>query len=136
MKSLQVAYYDLDMESNDVSRSSSVSMGDKSGQIKRGKTKHRRLDSGSFDVRSQYTQYYPQTQQATWGGGSQYGAMGMSSFSSPEPNAFQSQLSPQFGLNNQPFNLQFMSNGAVPGYGLQQVFVPKVLNIKRWTNLC
>ncbi|KAH8821056.1 hypothetical protein F5884DRAFT_72573 [Xylogone sp. PMI_703] len=54
-------------DANGMSRSSSVSTKDKSSHGKRAKSaKQRRDDSESFDVRSQYTPFFPQPQQPTW----------------------------------------------------------------------
>ncbi|ATZ49431.1 hypothetical protein BCIN_04g05820 [Botrytis cinerea B05.10] len=102
-------------EGNEMSRSSSVSTKDKG---KRGKVgKQRRDDSESFDVRSQYTPYFPQQQnQPAWIPTQNFGAMGVQQYNGVMPNNYQNQMQPQYAPPPQPFNPAMMSNGNMQPY--------------------
>ncbi|CAD6445290.1 70c514b8-d18e-4d6f-9bf4-1db0f35ad1e3 [Sclerotinia trifoliorum] len=102
-------------EGNEMSRSSSVSTKDKG---KRGKVgKQRRDDSESFDVRSQYTPYFPQQQaQPAWIPTQNYTAMGVQQYNGVMPNNYQNQMQPQFVPPPQPFNPAMMNNGNMQSY--------------------
>lgn len=109
-----------------MSRSSSVSTKDKG---KRGKVgKQRRDDSESFDVRSQYTPYFPQQQnQPAWIPTQNYGAMGVQPYNGVMPNNYQNQMQPQYVPPPQPFNPNMMNNGNMQSYNNMP---PQVSQIK------
>jgi len=98
-----------------MSRSSSVSVKDRSGQSKRGKPgKQRRDDSESFDVRSQYTPFFApqQQQQPTWTPVPQFVPVGMpQQFVNPMQNSFQAVNPPSFPQSPQQFNPVMMGPG-------------------------
>ncbi|TAQ90166.1 hypothetical protein B7494_g1470 [Chlorociboria aeruginascens] len=107
-------------DGNEMSRSSSVSAKDRSSQGKRGKTgKQRRDDSESFDVRSQYTPFFPQQQQQAWVGAPQYAPIGLQQFNGAVQNNFQNPIVPQYGPPHQPFNPAMMNNGNLQQYNNQ-----------------
>lgn len=98
-----------------MSRSSSVSAKDRSGQGKRKPLKQRRDDSESFDVRSQYTPFFPPQQQPAWVPSQQYGPMGASPYGNVMPPNYQGTASPpSFGPGQQQFHPNMM-----PGVGVQ-----------------
>lgn len=98
-----------------MSRSSSLSTKDKG---KRGKIgKQRRDDSESFDVRSQYTPYFPQQQaQPAWIPNQHYGAMGAQQYNGTMQNNYQPQMQAQFAPPPQSFNPSMMNNGNMQPY--------------------
>jgi hypothetical protein len=101
-----------------MSRSSSVSTKDKASQSKRNKGgKQRRDDSDSFDVRSQYTPFFPQQpqQSPSWIPTPQYGPMGLQPFNGMAQTTFQNPMAPQFAPAQQ-FSPPMMSNGNVQPY--------------------
>jgi len=104
-------------EGNDMSRSSSMSTKDKSGQSKRGKAgKQRRDDSENFDVRSQYAPFFPPQQQPTWTPMSQYGPMGNPQFPATMPNTYPVAPSPHYTQPAQHFHSPIMASSAMPPY--------------------
>jgi hypothetical protein len=102
-----------------MSRSSSVSTKDRSGQGKRAKpVKQRREDSDSFDVRSSYAQFFHQQAPSapTWAPAPQYAPMVPQQFNGVVQNGYQTAMPQQFAPQNQPFNPGLMNNGSMPGY--------------------
>ena len=101
-----------------MSRSSSVSTKDRSGQSKRAKApKQRRDDNESFDVRSQYTPFFPQQQiPQTWVPSPQYSPMAPQQFNGAVQNNYQTPMSQQYGQPNQQFNPIMMNNGNMQPY--------------------
>jgi hypothetical protein len=103
-----------------MSRSSSVSTKDKAGQSKRPKpAKQRRDDSDSFDVRSQYTPFFPQqpVQGPTWAPAPQYAPMGpQQPFNGVVQNNYQNPMPPQFVPSAQQFNPVMMNSGNIQPY--------------------
>lgn len=101
-----------------MSRSSSVSTKDRAGQGKKAKpVKQRREDSDNFDVRSQYTPFFPQQAPAgpTWAPTPQYPPMVPQQYNGVVQNGYQS-MPQQFGPQNQSFTPGMMNNGNVPTY--------------------
>lgn len=101
-----------------MSRSSSVSTKDKASQGKRTKgVKQRRDDSENFDVRSQYTPFFPQQQQQSpsWIPSPQYGPMALQPFNGMTQTNFQNPIAPQFVPPPQ-FNPTMMNNGNAQPY--------------------
>ena len=117
-----VADSSIDTEdSNGMSRSSSVSTKDRALPSRRVKSgKQRRDDSESFDVRSQYTPFYPQQQQPTWASTPSYNPMSVNQFNGPVAGSFQASGVPQFGYNPQQYGQPTMSAN-VPPYQMPQV---------------
>jgi hypothetical protein len=116
----------LDTEdSKDVSRSSSISAADRSGQGKRGKpAKQRRDDSEGFDVRSQYTPFFPPQQQPTWAPMPQYTTNNVPQFGNTMQTAYQN--THPFGQQQQ-FHPSMMPNNNVPPYGqMHPNLIPQV----------
>ncbi|KAH8596433.1 hypothetical protein B0O99DRAFT_620436 [Bisporella sp. PMI_857] len=113
----------LDTEDgNEMSRSSSVSNKDKSGQVKKNKpAKQRRDDSGDFDPRSQYTPYYPPQQTPTWVPGPQYSPMVPQQFNSSS-QIYQNQMPQQFVPPNMQYNQSMMNNGTMQPYNTMPAF--------------
>jgi len=107
---------DLDTEDgNEMSRSSSVSTKDRSGQAKRSKpAKQRRDDSEGFDVRSQYTPFFPQPQVPTWVPTPQYSPMMPQQFNNVVQNGYPNPMPQQFSPPNQQFSPPLMNNGVMP----------------------
>lgn len=104
-----------------MSRSSSLSTREKSGQSKRKLGKQRR-EEDNFDVRSQYTPIFPQQQQA-WVTNPQYGAMGHQPYNMIQ-NGFQTAM-PQQYAQSQQFSppIHMMNNSSASGFsGAQQVY--------------
>lgn len=109
-----------------MSRSSSVSTKDRSIQGKRAKpAKQRRDDSESFDVRSQYTAFFPQQQAPTWVPTAQYPPIDVQQFNGVAPGTYQSQMAQQYGTPNQQFMPTMMPNQGVQSYNN----MPPVLDI-------
>jgi hypothetical protein len=110
----------LDTEDgNEMSRSSSVSTKDRSGQGKRAKpVKQRREDSDNFDVRSQYTPFFPQQAPTgpTWTPVPQYAPVVPQQFNGVVQNGYQTAMPQQFGPQTQPFNPAMMNNGGMQPY--------------------
>lgn len=80
-----------------MSRSSSVSTKDRASQNKRPKPpKQRRDDSESFDVRSQYTPFFPQPQGPTWAPTQQFTPMGPQPFNGVVQNNYLNPMQTQF----------------------------------------
>jgi len=105
-----------------MSRSSSVSTKDKSGQPKRSKpVKQRRDDSDSFDSRSQYTPYFPTQQAPTWVSAPPYAPMGPQQFNGGVQPVYPNSMGTQFVPPNMPFNQNMMNTGNMQGYGVPQV---------------
>lgn len=103
-------------EGQDISRSSSVSVKDRSGAGKRGKAgKQRRDDSESFDVRSQYTPFFPPQQQPSWSPVPQYGPM-VPQFSNTMQNTYPGTPSPAYGQPPQQFHTPMMGGNMMPNY--------------------
>lgn len=102
-----------------MSRSSSVSTKDRSGQGKKAKpVKPRREDSDTFDVRSQYTPFFPQQAPTgpTWAPAApQYAPMVPQPFNGAVQNGYQP-MPQQFGPQSQPFNPAMMNNGNMQTY--------------------
>jgi hypothetical protein len=114
----------LDTEDgHEMSRSSSVSTKDRSG--KRGKpAKQRREDSDSFDVRSQYTPFFPQQAPTgpTWAPTPQYPTMMPQQFNGVAQNTYPNSMPPQFAPQSQSFNSAMINNGNMQTYSnMQQV---------------
>jgi hypothetical protein len=101
-----------------MSRSSSVSTKDRSGQAKRAKpAKQRRDDNESFDVRSQYTPFFPQQPMPTWAPTPQYSPVVPQQFNgSGVQGNYQNPMPQQFGPPNQQFNQVMMNNPGVQTY--------------------
>jgi hypothetical protein len=101
-----------------MSRSSSVSTKERSGQGKKPKSaKQRRDDSESFDVRSQYTPFFPQQQVPTWVPTPQYSSIGPQQFNVVAPNGYQNSVpQQQFGVPNPQFNSTVMTNANMQVY--------------------
>ncbi|KAM3074655.1 hypothetical protein ACMFMG_008083 [Clarireedia jacksonii] len=115
-------------DGNEMSRSSSVSTKDKTGQGKRGKLgKQRRDDSESFDVRSQYTPFFPQQQaQPSWVPTQNYAPMGVQQYNGVVQGNYQNQIQPQFVPPPQQFNPTLMSNGSMQSYSnIPQQYPPQ-----------
>lgn len=94
-----------------------MSVKDRPGPGKRGKSgKQRRDDSESFDVRSQYTPFFPPQQHPSWATVPQYAPMGISQFGNTMQNAYQTTLSPSFGQPPQQFQAASMSGGGIAPY--------------------
>jgi hypothetical protein len=84
--------------------------------------KQRRDDSESFDVRSQYTPFFPQQQPPTWVPAPQYASMGPQPFSGAVQNNYQTPIPPQFVQPTSQFNPSMMDNGSMQVYnGIPQV---------------
>jgi hypothetical protein len=101
-----------------MSRSSSVSTKDRTGQGKKAKpVKQRREDSDNFDVRSQYTPFFPQQAPTgpTWAPAPQYAPMAPQQFNGMVQNGYQA-MPQQFGPQNQSFNPGMMNNGNMQAY--------------------
>ncbi len=101
-----------------MSRSSSVSTKDRASQNKRPKPpKQRRDDSESFDVRSQYTPFFPQPQpQPTWVSGAQY-PMSSQPFNGAMQTNYHNPMSlGQYIPQTQQFGAPMMNNGVMQGY--------------------
>jgi hypothetical protein len=113
-------------DSNEMSRSSSVSTKDRSGK-KSKPAKQRRDDSESFDVRSQYTPvfpqqgptYYPNAQYSM--PNAQYPPMGSQQYSGVVQNGYANSMPQQFATPNQQFNPAMMNNANMQGYNMTQV---------------
>jgi len=109
-------------DGNEMSRSSSVSTKDRASQNKKPKqTKQRRDDSESFDVRSQYTPFFPQPQGPTWAPAQQFAPMGPQQFNGVVQNNYPTPMQqPQFMPPTQQFNagmpISNMNSGSIPGY--------------------
>jgi hypothetical protein len=112
-------YSPLDTEDgNEMSRSSSVSTKDRASQGKKAKpAKQRREDSDNFDVRSQYTPFFPQQAPTgpTWAPAPQYAPMVPQQFNGVIQNGYQS-MPQQFGPQNPTFNPAMMNNGNMQAY--------------------
>lgn len=105
-------------DGNEMSRSSSVSTKDRASQNKRPKTtKQRRDEPESFDVRSQYTAFYPQPQVPTWLPTPQYPPMVSQQFNAGvAQNGYQNPLPSQFVPPTQQYNQAMMVNGGMQAY--------------------
>jgi hypothetical protein len=100
-------------EGQDISRSSSVSVKDKSAPNRRGKSgKQRRDDAESFDVRSQYTPMFPHQSQQAWAPRPQYAPISVQQFNTNMQSGFQLMPGPQFVAPGQQYQ---PGMGAVPG---------------------
>jgi hypothetical protein len=101
-----------------MSRSSSVSTKDRAVQNKRPKaTKQRRDDSENFDVRSQYTPFFPQPQVPTWVSAPQYSPVVTQQYGAgASPNSYQNPGPTPFVPPAQQFNQPMMTNGASQAY--------------------
>lgn len=101
-----------------MSRSSSVSTKDRASQGKRAKsTKQRREDSESFDVRSQYTPFFPQQQVPTWVPTPQYSSVAPQQFNVVPQNGYQTSIpQQQFGAPNQQYNPNMVNAANMQGY--------------------
>lgn len=98
-------------DGNDISRSSSVS-----GRAKRGKmVKKHRTDSESFDVRSQYTPFFPPQQPQPWTP-TQPGALGTPQYSNVLQNSFSGPAAPQYGPTPPQFHPSMVAGGAPTAY--------------------
>lgn len=106
---------------NEMSRSSSVSTKDRNSQSRKPKPpKQRRDDSDSFDVRSQYTPFFPQPQMPTWAPTPHYTPGAPQPFNGAVQNTYQTAIPTQFPVPApaQQFNPPTMGNGNM------QVFNP------------
>ncbi|TVY38651.1 R3H domain-containing protein, partial [Lachnellula occidentalis] len=103
-------------DGNEMSRSSSVSIKDISQSKKPKPSKQRRDDSESFDVRSQYTPFFPQPQMPTWTPTPQYSPVGPQPFNGAVQGNYQQSMPPQFGPPNPQFNPGQMNNGNMQVY--------------------
>jgi hypothetical protein len=120
-------------DGNEMSRSSSVSTKDRASQSKRPKaTKQRRDDSESFDVRSQYTPFFPHPQpQVTWVPGPQYPPMVSQPFNGAVQNNYQNQMPMgQFVPPTPQFNAAMMGNGSMQAYNNMPQVSMKLLKMK------
>jgi hypothetical protein len=105
-----------------MSRSSSLSTKDRASQNKRPKApKQRRDDSESFDVRSQYTPFFPQPQGPTWASTQQFAPTGPQPFNGVVQTNYPNPMQPQFIPQPAPqFNpgmpINNMNNGNMPMY--------------------
>lgn len=108
----------------EMSRSSSVSTKDRS-QSKKPK-KQRRDDSESFDVRSQYTPFFPQPQLPTWAPTPQYSPAGPQPFNGNVPNSFQHSMPSQYGPPAQQYNHVQMNSGTMPVYSTTPQQYPQI----------
>lgn len=116
-------------DGNDISRSSSVS-----GKAKRGKmVKKHRTDSESFDVRSQYTPFFPPQQPQPWTP-TQPGALGTPQYSNVLQNSFSGPAAPQYGPAPPHFHPSMVAGGAPAAYHqmpqvspTDYVFITKIL---------
>lgn len=116
-------------DGNDISRSSSVS-----GKAKRGKmVKKHRTDSESFDVRSQYTPFFPPQQPQAWTP-TQPGTIGTPQYSNVLQNSFSGPAAPQYGPTPPHFHPSMVAGGAPTAYHQMpqvsptyDVFVTKIL---------
>jgi hypothetical protein len=119
----------LDTEDgHEMSRSSSVSTKDRSG--KRGKpAKQRREDSDSFDVRSQYTPFFPQQAPTgpTWAPTPQYPTMMPQQFNGVAQNIYPNTMPPQFAPQSQSFNSAMINNGNMQTYSNMQQVMNNIL---------
>lgn len=98
-------------DGNDISRSSSVS-----GKAKRGKmVKKHRTDSESFDVRSQYTPFFPPQQPQQWTP-TQPGTIGAPQYSNVLQNSFSSPAAPPYGPTPAHFHPSMVAGGAPTAY--------------------
>lgn len=102
-------------EGNDMSRSSSVS-----GKAKRGKKKQR-ADSESFDVRSQYTPFFPPQQSPAWQPAAQYAPMGAPQYGIPMQNSYGNPSNAPFGPSSPQFHPTMVPAGPAP-YPMAQQF--------------
>jgi hypothetical protein len=93
-------------------------MKDKSGPGKRAKPgKQRRDDSEGFDVRSQYTPFFPNQQQPAWTPIPQYVPIGVPHFGNTMPNTYQNPLPPPFIQPPQQYHNPMMGGGGtIPLY--------------------
>ncbi|CAG8979077.1 hypothetical protein HYALB_00000206 [Hymenoscyphus albidus] len=113
-------------DGNEMSRSSSVSTKDRSGQGKRTKTtKQRRDDSESFDVRSQYTPFFPQPQMSAWTPSQHYSPMVPQPFNGAGQGVYQTPIPQQFSAPVQQFNPAPINNGNMQGYNTMQQPYPQ-----------
>jgi hypothetical protein len=109
----------------EMSRSSSVSTKDKSGQGKRTKpTKQRRDDSESFDVRSQYTPFFPQPQMPAWTPTPQYPPMPPQPFNGMVQGPYQGSFPAQYPAPTQQFNSTPMGGANMQIYNA----IPQVIS--------
>jgi hypothetical protein len=108
----------LDIEEvNEMSRSSSVSTKDRAGLSKKAKpAKQRRDDNESFDVRSQYTPFFPQQHIQTWSPSPQYSPLPPQQFNGGVQTNYQSPMTQQFVPPNQPYPQVMMNNGNIQAY--------------------
>jgi hypothetical protein len=112
-----------------MSRSSSVSTKDRSGQVKKSKpAKQRRDDNESFDKRSEYTTYFPPQQIPTWVPGAQYPPMGTQPFNNGFQANYQNAMPPQFPSPSPQYNTGMMGNpvmqyGNMPQVRLKQTII-------------
>ncbi|OBT56597.1 hypothetical protein VE04_03140 [Pseudogymnoascus sp. 24MN13] len=98
-------------DGNDISRSSSVS-----GKAKRGKmVKKHRTDSESFDVRSQYTPFFPPQQPQPWTP-TQPGTIGAPQYTNVLQNSFSDPAVPQYGPTPPHFHPSMAAGGAPTAY--------------------
>lgn len=105
-------------DGNEMSRSSSVSTKERAGQGKKAKPlKQRREESDNFDVRSQYTPFFPQQAPTgpTWAPAPQYAPIVPQQFNGVVQNGYQT-IPQQFGPQSQSFNTTLMNNGNIQPY--------------------
>jgi hypothetical protein len=114
-------------EGNEMSRSSSVSTKDRSGQAKKAKPmKQRRDDDDLFDKRSEYMTWFPSQPTQVWTPGAQYPtAAPPQQFNGGLQGNYQTSMPPQYVSPNQPFNTNMMNNPGMQ-YNLVQQAVPQV----------
>ncbi|RKF83223.1 putative r3h domain-containing protein [Golovinomyces cichoracearum] len=108
-------------DGNEISRSSSLSTKDRTGQSRRTKPiKQRRDDSENFDSRSQYAPFFPQQQGPTWIPSARYSPIAHQSFIGNN-RPFQHPLSPQYTAPPQQFNPVLTHAGNMQSFSLTQV---------------
>jgi hypothetical protein len=92
--------------------------------------KKHRTDSESFDVRSQYTPFFPPQQPPGWQPVSQYAPMGIPQYGSALQNPYTGPSAPQYGASPQQFHPTMVPGGAPPSYHqMPQVLFFKEIDI-------
>ena len=119
-----------------MSRSSSVSTKDRSGLSRKAKSmKQRRDDSESFDVRSQYTPFFPQPQMPAWAPTPQYSPMAPQLYNGMVQGPYQGPVPTHYAASAQQFNPN-ISNGNMQAYNaIPQVMLRDSFQIGSPTNM-
>jgi hypothetical protein len=134
---LSFSYPDPETEDGvEMSRSSSVSTKDRPGQGKKAKpTKQRRDDSESFDVRSQYTPFFPQPQMPAWTPTPQYSPMAPQPFNGMVQGPYPGTVPAQYTVPNQQFNPNPISSGNMQVYNTIPQVISRDVQIGTPTNM-